>query len=354
MLLIMMMIKLICIYPLSLSLIGWRYRVCIVLLLLIASILLSSVSSSSCSKKLLRCRGGAKTSSQSNGNGVSELLSIDLSGRYETLVSSGYDGCDVYHDNLEPLIERNGDWQQRNGFSNILMRPDIYVGGTYDLSKGLSSALRRISSTFIWKLQGLKTVGSRIRISADKGLYRNNDYVSSIGISGGSINKAGSVLNSSLELRYSTKCPKIEVDACTHIWKRLKLIAKSTLLIDSDVPHFYFHSKIPELEDNSDSWIPNFRLSSNGQVLGKSQLGLRSFHRSWPAGIHISVRKRLSDWGTWIDSDWRSDPGIISIQLRSSNQDGDVFQSLSIDSDLNENIFTNARASISLESVKKV
>jgi len=110
--------------------------VCIVLLLLIASILLSSVSSSSCSKKLLRCRGGAKTSSQSNGNGVSELLSIDLSGRYETLVSSGYDGCDVYHDNLEPLIERNGDWQQRNGFSNILMRPDIYVGGTYDLSKG--------------------------------------------------------------------------------------------------------------------------------------------------------------------------------------------------------------------------
>ena len=307
----------------------------------ILSILFSLINASILNIKPQQIKDKARNSEDKNQKVSSDLISIDLNGRCDTLLASWR--SEEQDDKLQPVFRFDRS-------RNSKLMPDIYFGGCFDLSKGLSRSFSRISSKLVWSLREVRSLtGCNINAQVEKGLYVRDDITASLGVNSDSGDQSVPLI----QLKFSSLLPSLEIDMCAFLWKRLKLSATSKYIFDSDIPDYYYHSKVPNLEDNNDSWIPNFRLMSNGLMVCNSQVGLRSRQGS-PTGFRISLRKRLTDWGTWMDTDWRSDSGLINFEYSTSNVEGDLYQSLSIESDLDENILRNARAIVSVESVTQV
>ena len=99
-----------------------------------------------------------------------------------------------------------------------LLIPDLYIGGCYDLSKGLSNAVSRIASTLVWSLCEVRALNSyTISARIEKGLYEDNDVTTSVGVYG--INGDDSI--PILQFKFSSLIPSLEVDMSAFLWNRL-------------------------------------------------------------------------------------------------------------------------------------
>jgi len=133
-----------------------------------------------------------------------EIVAIDLSGRFDTLVCSPISSR-AKDDGLDPLF--------RYGRSARI--PLVYLGGYYDLNKGFLNAPQRLLSELVWKLQirtsnnnsntGTKSSRSypvSIHLRGEKGLLQTNDYTAMLSL-GSSINEK---VHSTITPSFASSC----------------------------------------------------------------------------------------------------------------------------------------------------
>lgn len=265
-----------------------------------------------------------------------EIVAVDLSGRFDTHVCSPISSRE---DGLDPLFR----------YGRSARVPSVYLGGFYDLNKGLLNAPQRILSELVWKMRirsgntGERIYPVSIHLHAEKGLLRQNDYTAMLTLGG----RKG---EPSMKVRLDTLRPKVSLNLCAYLHARLSLISKSTLLIGRSIRASHLYSRVPTKWDveNSDDWIPDMRLTGNGFFVSSSNIGLRQ--RPAPVGLRVRVRKRLS-WGDLLNAEDNSIAPLLSVELCGCNVVGDIYNSLTIESDLSHDFLRNIRATLSLEKV---
>jgi len=282
-----------------------------------------NVSSSPTSKSAGTSDTGAHTS-------ISDILTVDLSGKSSTHLLTPKEAPS--RGSTSPVFR----------FGTVRMMPDVFIGTSYDLSGGLRNALKRLSSRLVWStVSDVKDSGGlTLFIENEKGLIQDNDYATSLGING-----MGNRHYPQVKIRYEFLRKRLSMDASASVSRQVRLLAKTSVFFDRSVPDRYFHYQIPKTSEESDGWIPNFRLLGNGDVICRSEIGLR---RISPVGIRIGFRKNIN-LGSVIGIN--DDEQNISLEFCSSNKLGNALHSVKVESSLDNEFLSNLHTTLTLENV---
>ena len=323
--------------------------------------------------------GGAKKALDQWG-GVALDMAGDVSCRLAAPVG------DVPTDCRRPLFQIGASDLERGG----TIMPSVSVGARYDFSKVWFGATKLFGSVS-WYGRRLRDTSKtqqfgRIRDNLERcsmTLRAERDVFDSSDVSGQLCLKKGLDSNGDpygknstllkrpsltlrLDNRFMGKAPAATVALRTRINRRINLVTKSTVLLD-DFDEDTAHSQeekvtrtnlVPRLpriisktEWENGVWLPDIRLSPNGWLAVKSDVGLHSFshqtveqlpplhaRRSWlslgtgiKTGVRLTVSKKVpwSLWGT-TDDQGEEQNTWVRLEVCGVNESGDTHCSATV------------------------